>query len=145
MSTYADFPFRMNTQRIVIEQVSAAETPMDSDFREPVGPKRRPTTLTLEGQVNMKYSLGPMDRFRTGDREGGTKSRGKLVFQKAYLDNLGVVLAKGDKVVEVGPAGAATEINGVVYDVPPVAPLRGQFVLVEVHFEYDHETRESIR
>jgi len=145
MSTYADFPFRMNLQRIIIHQLSSTDTVQDNDFREPVGPKQRPDVLTLEGQVNMKMHHRPMDRTMTGDREGSTRSgKGKCVFKKAYLDNLGITFHKGDKVIEVGPAGSATSINGVIFEVVPVAPLRGQFTLVEAHFEYDHEKRESI-
>ena len=131
--------------RIVIQKMSPTNTEIDDDFREPVGIKSFDSNIELLGQVNMKYTrfnLHPLDRTYTGDREG--PSRGKIVFKYDYLVQQGVELEKGDRVVEVGPVTNPTTINGKIYEVVPTAPLRGQFVLLEAKFEFDHDEQESV-
>ena len=145
MTTSAAFPVLMNLMRIVIQPMSASNTVIDDDFREAVGVKDFGTAVEMEGQVNLKYtrfSLEPLDRTLTGDREG--VSRGKLVFKYDYLVQNGYTINKGDIVVEFGPVAAPTVVNKKIYEVTPTAPLRGQFTLLEAKFEFNHDEQESI-
>ena len=110
-----------------------------------MGVKDFGASVEMLGQVNLKYvrfSLDPLDRTMTGDREG--PSRGKLVFKYDYLVQNGFTINKGDIVVEFGPAGHATAVGKKIYEVNPTAPLRGQFTLLECKFEFNHDEQESV-
>jgi hypothetical protein len=137
-------PVRMNLVRIVIEQLNTTATVKDADFREPVGVKKYNTTqLVLEGQVNLaaKKTFFVQTPSRTGDTE---PTMGHLVFKKKYIDDLGVVLKKGDVIIEVGPAANPTPIDCKIHDVRPESPLRGDFLLLYVDFKWDERKRGSL-
>jgi len=134
----------MNMVRIVIEQIDTTKTVKDPDFREQVGVKFRTTRKVLSGQVNLarKKQYFQTDRTRTGDREPTT---GHVLFRKADLDNAGVILRKGDMVVEVGPESNPTPMNTILTQVRPESPLRGDFLLIYCEFELDSEKRGSFQ
>lgn len=133
----------MNLMRVVISPLSLTRTVKDADFREQVGKKFYGPEITLRGQVNLatkpEYSVS--NPSRTGDTE---PTKGRLVFKKKYLDDLEVVLKKGDLVVEVGPEGAATPINCTLITVRPESPHRGDFLLIYAEFKWDEEQRGSL-
>lgn len=139
-----NMPFRMNTMRIVIAQLDTVKTVKDPDFREPVGVKHTETQIVLEGQVNLadKAKFFFQAPSRTGDTE---PTKGHLVFRKKYLDDLGVTLKKGDRIVEVGPESGPTPVDCNINEVRPESPLRGDFLLIYVRFTWDVRERGSLR
>jgi hypothetical protein len=134
----------MTMMRVVIEQLSESATVVDDDFRESKGPKQRPNRIEIQGQVNLwsNKRYKPTDRTRTGDRES---SRGRIYFRMSDLTSWGVTLKKGDKLIEVGPASAPTELNCPLIQVRPESPRNGQFLLMVAEFEFDREEHESVR
>jgi len=138
-----NLPFKMNEMRIVIAQLDIVKTVKDPDFREPVGVKRIETQVVLQGQVNLAKDkrLFMMEPSRTGDME---PTKGHLVFRKKYLDDLGVGLKKGDRIVEVGPTSGPTTIDAIIDEVRPESPLRGDFLLIYVDFKWDEKERGSL-
>lgn len=137
------YPFRMNLVRIVIEQLNTTTTITDPDFREAVGVKHHATRIEVQGQVNLATRPRYFESTpsRSGDMEN---TRGKLVFRKQYLDDEGVTLRKGDRIVEVGPASSPTPIDCKIDEVRPESPLRGDFLLIVVEFEWDVRERGSL-
>jgi hypothetical protein len=133
----------MNPVRIKIEQLNLVTTEKDSDFREAVGTKKYRAAVELQGQVNLatkpKYFVSAPSR--TGDME---PTRGKLVFRKRDLAAAGVTLRKGDRIVEVGPASSPTPIDCEIDEIRPESPLRGDFLLIVVEFEWDQRERGSL-
>jgi len=139
-----NLPRRMATMRIVIAQLDIVKTVKDPDFREPVGAKHSETQIVLEGQVNLagKKKFFVQAPSRTGDTE---PTKGHLVFRKKYLDDLGITLKKGDRVVEVGPESGPTTVDCDIDEVRPESPLRGDFLLIYVGFTWDERERGSLR
>ena len=135
------FPIFMNLVDIQIQQLktSGVGVSFDSDFREPTGAiVSREDTVTLQGQINFgsKESEG-LDRTRTGDR---APSFGWCVFEKAYIDDEGVTLKKGDKIIKV----ASQDVDLTLTEVRFESPLDGDFLLIYTEFEEVKRERESI-
>lgn len=137
------YPFRMNLVRIVIEQLDTTATVKDSDFREAVGVRHHSTRVEVCGQVNLAARPKYFESMpsRSGDME---PTRGKLVFRKQDLVRDGVTLKKGDLIVEVGPVDTPTPINCKIDEVRSESPLRGDFLLIVVEFEWDVRERGSL-
>lgn len=138
-----NLPIRLNLVRVQIKQLSTTVTQKDPDFREPIGETHYGEPIELEAQVNLatrpKYFVSAPSR--SGDME---PTRGRLVFRKKYLDDLGVTLKKGDRVIEVGPETNPTPINCDFVEIRPESPLRGDFLLIYAEFEWDQRERGSL-
>lgn len=132
------FPKRMNPVNIKLHQRNAADTVMDSDFREPASTRAFDAGVVVKGQVNFgmkKYA--EQDITMTGDK-GDTM--GWFCFRKSDLDRAGISLQKGDRVSEV--AGEAMDLE--IVEARPESPLRGRFLLIYADFEHVKEKRESV-
>ncbi len=86
---------------IVIEQLDTGNTVYDALAREPIKSVARTAAVTLTAQVawgrSAKYA------HRAGGQGGlNSEARGYLVFKTSDLDDAGVTLARGDKVVTIG-------------------------------------------
>jgi hypothetical protein len=135
----AGLPAFLNLVEIDLEQLlPVAQQHVDSDFREPKTTKLRAVVRTLEGQVNYgSKKFLKLDPTRTGDRED---SFGWLVFEKAYLVDLGVTIQKGDRIIRI----ASQTVNHLVTEVRPESPLEGDFLLMYVEFGIPRDLKESV-
>lgn len=91
---------------VVVEQLDTANTIYDDVAREPVKTVARASQTTLEAQVS--WGRSSRYSYRQGGQDGfAEKADGYLVFRVSDLDDAGVSLARGDKVVTIGgrPAG----------------------------------------
>lgn len=132
------FPIRMNPVEIIIQQLSVTQTAFDGDFLEPIGKVGKSDPVTLSGQVN----FGPARRFEelqrtiTGD---SSRTFGTLVFRKSDIDASGITFKKGDRVISV--AGQTTDLE--IVRIQPMAPLNGDFLLIELEVQQFRDTNES--
>jgi hypothetical protein len=138
----------MNEVSIVISPLDGDKTVLDPDYREPVGPKRFASDITLLGQVN--YGSKKFKRktaSSTGDKQ---ETLGHLVFSVAYLKKEGIVeevggtlacsVRTGDHIASI--AGVACDHE--IVEVRPESPLRGGFLLLYMDFTHPQEARSSV-
>lgn len=136
----------MNLVDVQLEQLDVAATIFDEDFNVPVGGaaagKARGPAIDLRAQANFGQSAGG-NRWeqrapsRTGD---ATDSAGHLVFRASDLDDAGVVVKKGDRVISIAGRGC----DYLVREVRPESLLGGKFLLLYVELEENKERRASV-
>ncbi len=135
----SQLPACMNMVEIDISQIApVVEQKVDSIFREPVSKKKRETVITVEGQVNYgSKKKEARDITQTGDREN---SFGWLVFRKCDLEDAGIFLKKGDRILRI----ASQVVDHLIDEVRPESVLEGDFLLLYAMFTINREERESI-
>ena len=82
---------------VIIEQGIKAQTSFRSDAREPVRRLKRTAPITLSAQIKWNRSDDPVMEFE-GVTEG---SRGYLLFKYKDLENVSVVIKRGDKIIKI--------------------------------------------
>lgn len=130
------FPYRMNLVDIELKQVNKPGTVIDVDFREPKGASKLQDVITLKGQVNFggdKF-FNRTERTFTGD---AAPSDGHFVFRKKDLDDLSIILQKGDRVISVAGVPMELELDEIRFE----SSLRGKFLLVYAEFEQIREKK----
>lgn len=131
-------PMLMNLVEIKIRKESIENTVWDDVFKEPVGTKNFSSEITIKGQANLgSKRYYQLSRSLTGDTE---RSSIYLVFRTADLEEQGVEITKGDRVVKV----ADRNVNFEVTQVRPESPLNGRFLLTYVELETVVEERASV-
>lgn len=132
------YPINMNLVDITIKQLDVVSTHVDSDFREPISRKVEGAPITLQGQVN----FGSKSFRDDSDERSGNNpiTIGHVLFKKSTLDDLSVVIRKGDRVIAI--ASQATDL--IIHEVRPESPLDGDFLLIYCELEEDKQKHSSI-
>lgn len=90
-------PTLIHPVTVIIEQGDKADTSYRNDAREPVRKLKRKANVTLSGQIKWKKTDDPSPDF-TGITED---SLGYILLKWKDLDKLGVVVARGDKIIKI--------------------------------------------
>lgn len=112
MSTH--IPELVEPSTVVIERLDRSTTVYDLRAREPVKGVSRLPAVTLQAQV----SWGRSAKFAyRGQGQGGlvAQASGYLVFRTADLDEAGVVLGQGDKVVTIAGRQGDVYLSEKIY------------------------------
>ena len=138
-------PLRYNPIRVVIRKILRSDTYVDPDFGNPVGGEAGimySDPIELEGQVNFGKKV--FQKFLNTQAGDSNNSAGHIVFLKRKLDELGVKIDKGDKIVEIGPSGSAQIVDFVIDEVRPESPWRGDFLLFYAQFKDNRDTNSRV-
>jgi len=134
------YPIKYNPIRVMIKKLNKPDIIIDDDYGTPVGGNvglTRDDAIEIEAQINLgnkKYFA--MMRAQDGDKN---LTQGHLFISKNAMDLKGFSVAKGDKIVEVGPAGSAQKFNSIITEVRPESPLNGDFLFIVAEFEEDKD------
>lgn len=139
-------PLRINEATFTFERLAVATTPMDTDFNEPVSHNQFSATVDVVGQVSrMVESLNRLQRAQTGDAKPETMH---AVFRPKQLEDAGVVLKKGDRLLKISVDGDEVVMSPplVIVAVTKGSYLKSQskHLLVHVDFEQNRDTLGSL-
>lgn len=90
-------PRLIHPVEITIVQTTTA-TPVDSDFREPIG---TPTTRTVVAQGQVAEQRGQRLQRTPGGETRVSNAMGHVVFEVDALADAGIVLHRGDRITTV--------------------------------------------
>jgi hypothetical protein len=107
----------------------------DEDFREPSGARDFSEPIVLTPQVATR-DFKELRASMTGDEE---RQDGHLTFRKSDLDEAGISLENGDRIVKMGDF----DVDIMIDQVRPLAPLRGKFLLLQVDYKRNISKRSS--
>lgn len=107
----------------------------DEDFREPSGSRQLSEPKKLNAQVVTRRFQELVETV-TGDQE---RQDGHLTFRKSDLDQENIEFENGDRIVKIGDF----EVDLMVEQVIPRAPLRGSFLLLQVDYKRNQSKRGS--
>ena len=127
-------PRRMNLVSVKIRKLDEFETPIDSDFREPVSEEFYEREFELAAQVVYESR----DRMLASSAGDISTTSGRLVFSTDYLSEKNFVIEKGDKISEI----AGGDVDYKIIGVEPSGHINGAPVLTFVFFEHVRETTE---
>lgn len=107
----------------------------DEDFREPSGKRQYKDPIVVTPQVATRR-FNEMIATITGEEP---EQDGHLTFRKSDLDKENINLQSGDKIIKM----ADFDVDLIIEEVQPRAPLRGRFILIEVQYKHNVNKRSG--
>ena len=107
----------------------------DEDFREPSGIRQLSDPIIVTPQVATR-DFNELVATVTGNEK---RQQGHLTFRKQDLDDENLELKNGDRIVKMEDF----DVDLIIEQVQPRAPLRGKFLLIETEYRRNINKRSS--